>query len=66
MMMNSPYEFLRQWQTNPRELLAKKYNIPEEICTPQGIIQHLLNTNQVSQEEVNRAMQMKQLIFKQK
>ena len=40
-------------------MLSQKYNIPQGINNPNDIIQHLLNTNQVSQAQVNQAMQMR-------
>lgn len=49
---------LQQFRSNPMGMLAKKYNIPQNLNNPNDIIQHLLNTKQVSQEQVNRAMQM--------
>ena len=66
MMMNNPYEMLKQLQSNPMALLSQKFNIPSNIRTPQDIIQHLLNTGQVSQAQVNQAMQMRKMIFKEK
>jgi hypothetical protein len=39
-------------------MLSKRFNIPENINNPNDIIQHLLNTNQVTQAQVNRAMQI--------
>jgi len=66
MMTNNPYELLRQMQADPIGVLSKRFNIPQDINTPHGIIQHLLNTGQVSQSEVNQAMEMKRLIYKQK
>ena len=59
MMMNNPFALLQQLRTNPMQLLSQKFNIPANITTPQEIIQHLLNTGQVTQEQVNRAMQMR-------
>ena len=66
MMTNNPYELLRKMQTDPIGVLSERFNIPQDINTPHGIIQHLLNTNQVTQEQVNQAMEMKRLIYKQK
>jgi hypothetical protein len=49
---------LIQFKKNPMSVLTQRYNIPQNINDPNQILQHLLNTNQVSQEQVNRAMQM--------
>lgn len=48
-----------QFRQNPMGMLAQRYNIPQNMSNPQEIIQHLLNSGQVSQEQVNRAMQMR-------
>ena len=65
-MMNNPFALLQQLRTNPMQLLSQKFNIPANITTPQDIIQHLLNTGQVTQEQVNRAMEMRKQIFREK
>ena len=48
-----------QFRQNPMGFLGRRYNIPQNLNDPQEIIQHLLNSGQVSQEQVNRAMQMR-------
>lgn len=48
-----------QFRNNPMAFLSQKYNIPQGISSPQDIIQHLLNSGQVSQMQVNYAMQMR-------
>ena len=45
----------QNFSQNPAEFLIKsKYNIPNniDIKNPQNIIQHLLNTNQLSQQQL--------------
>lgn len=46
---------------NPAQMLIESgLNIPSELANnPQGIVQHLLNTGQISQQQVNQAMQMR-------
>lgn len=52
---------LQNFKQNPMQFLAKKYNIPQNIANdPNAIIQHLMNTGQVSQNQYNQAMQMAQ------
>lgn len=48
-LMNNPIQFLNQ----------KGFNIPQNLNDPQQIIQHLLNSGQISQDQVNQAVQMK-------
>lgn len=56
---NNFMQMLAQFKQNPMAMLSQKYNLPNNLNDPQQIIQHLLNTNQVTQEQVNQAMQMR-------
>jgi hypothetical protein len=48
-----------QFKQNPLAVLSQRYNIPQSMNDPNQILQYLLNTRQVSQEQINRVMQMK-------
>lgn len=50
---------LNQFKQNPMVMLNKRFNIPQDMNDPDQIIQHLLNTHQISQAQVNKVMQMK-------
>lgn len=52
-------QMLQQLKQNPLSILSKKFNIPQNLNDPNQIIQHLLDTNQVSQEQVDQIAQMK-------
>lgn len=55
-MMN----LLQGMKQNPMQILSQYgLNIPNNINNPQDIIQHLLNSGQISQEQVNNAQMMK-------
>ena len=61
--MNNPMNFMQmfgQFRQNPTQfLIQQKFNIPQNIgSNPQAIVQHLLDTNQISQQQVNQARQM--------
>ena len=56
---NNFLNFVSQFRQNPRAMIAQRYNIPQEMNDPNQILQYLLNTNQVSQDQVNKAMRMK-------
>ena len=46
-------------QTPVQFLMQRKYNIPQNIANdPHQIVQHLLNTGQISQQQYNQAAQM--------
>ena len=53
------FSVINQFKQNPLAVLTQRFNIPQNMSNPQDIIQHLINTNQVSQAQVNQAMQMK-------
>ena len=55
--MGNLIQMAQQFRQNPMAMLAQRYNIPGNIRGPQDIIQHLLNTNQISQQHLNNAMQ---------
>lgn len=52
-------QMISRFKSNPMAMLSQRYNIPQNIKNPQDVVQHLLNTGQVSQQQVNSAMQMK-------
>ena len=56
---NNFISMLNQFKQNPVAMLSRRYNLPQNINDPNAILQHLLDTHQVSQEQVNRVMQMK-------
>ena len=63
MMPNQMMGMLQQLKNNPLQfLMQRRMNIPQNMPMndPQAIINHLVSTGQVSQEQVNRAYQMAQ------
>lgn len=56
----NPMQVLSQLRSNPVQMLSKVgYNIPEGISSnPQAIVQHLLNTNQITQQRLNQSQMM--------
>ena len=60
MMNNNMQEQLRQLQANPKEFLQKAgVNVPEEMLGhPQAMVMHLMQTGQVKNPMMQRAMQM--------
>ena len=51
--MNQFAQIYNQFRQNPMAMLSKKYNIPQNIKDPQQIVQHLLNSNQITQSQLN-------------
>lgn len=58
-MNNNILQIVAQFKQNPLGLIASQFNVPPNLNDPQAIIQHLLNSNQITQEQVNAAMSMK-------
>jgi len=58
-MMNSLLNTFQLLKSDPISVLSKRFNLPKDLKNPNDIIQHLLNTGQVSQEQVNQAMQLR-------
>lgn len=54
-----PMQMLQQIRQNPAAILQKAgLNIPAGMTDPQQIIQHLMQSGQVSQQRYQQAMQM--------
>lgn len=61
--MGNMMGMLQQLKSNPLQfLMQRRMNIPQNMPMndPQAIINHLVSTGQVSQDQVNRAYQMAQ------
>lgn len=58
--LNNMLSMAQKLMNNPAQaLLEANLNIPKEMTgNPQQIVQHLLNTGQITQAQVNSAMQM--------
>lgn len=59
--MNNIFAMYQQLRQNPMQVLAQRFNIPQNvnINDPNAIIQHLLNSGQISQQQVNNAMNLR-------
>ena len=57
---NNMMQMLQQLKSNPLQFLAqRRVNLPPGMAAdPQAIIQHLMSTGQISQDQLNRAYQM--------
>lgn len=55
----NPFQMIQQLKQNPMGMLSRRFNIPQNVNLqdPNAIIQHLMNTGQVSQEQYNQANQ---------
>lgn len=58
-MNNNVMNMMNQFRQNPLGMLMQMYKIPQNLNNPQAIVQHLLNSGQITQEQVNFAMSMR-------
>ena len=57
----NPMQMLSQLRSNPLGLLKQAgFNVPTNLNNPQEIIQYLMNSGQVSQQQLNNAQMMAQ------
>lgn len=54
-------DMYQRFRQNPLQMLNQRFNIPQNVnvSDPNAILQHLMNTGQVSQNQINQVMQMK-------
>ena len=54
-------DMYQRFRQNPMQMLNKRFNIPQNVnmSDPNAILQHLMNTGQVTQNQINNVMQMK-------
>lgn len=59
--INDVFNVFNQLRQNPMQVLSMRFNIPQNINlnNPNEIIQHLLNTGQITQQQVNNCMGMR-------
>ena len=48
-----------QFMRNPIAMLSQRFNLPQNVNDPTEILQHLVNSGQVNQQQINNAMQMR-------
>lgn len=57
--MNDLMNMYQQMKANPMQFLSRRFNIPNGMNKPEDIVEHLLNTGQVTQAQVNQVMSMR-------
>lgn len=59
LMGMNPMQMIQQLQANPIQFLQRAgFNVPNNLNDPNAIIQHLMNSGQISQQNYERARQM--------
>ena len=56
--MNNIINMIMQARQNPMAILSRRFKIPQNIQEPQEMAQYLLNSGQITQGQLNDAVQM--------
>ena len=51
--MSNAINMMNQFKSNPSQFLSQKFKVPSDLNDPQKILQHLLDTNQVTQAQID-------------
>ncbi len=63
--MNNLIQMIQQIKADPVKMISQRFNLPENIPhNPNEILQYLLDSGQVSQQQINNAMQMRKMFTK--
>lgn len=57
--VNDLMNMYQQMKANPMQFLSRRFNIPQNMNDPNAIIDHLISTGQVTQGQINKAMEMR-------
>lgn len=57
--INDLMNLYQQLRSNPTQMLSQRFNLPQNINNPNDIVQHLLNTGQITQNQVNQVMSLR-------
>ncbi len=59
MMGMNPMQMIQQLKANPIQFLQRAgFNVPSNLNSPNDIIQHLMNSKQITQQQYEQARQM--------
>ena len=59
--MNNPMlQMLNQLKANPMQMLSRRFNLPMNLHDPNEILNYLVQSGQISQQQINSAYQMAQ------
>ena len=51
--MNNIFSMYQQFMQNPVQMLNQRFNVPQEMNNPDEIINHLVNSGQVKQSQID-------------
>lgn len=62
MNMMSMLSQFQQFRKNPMAMLQQRFNIPQNLTEPNDIIKHLVDSGQVSKDQINQFSQMASML----
>ena len=63
MLPNQLTQMFNQMKMNPIAMLMQRFNLPQNLSDPKEIVQHLLDSGQINQQQVDQAVQMRKQFF---
>lgn len=57
--INDLMNLYQQLRSNPMQMLSQRFNLPQNMNNPNDIVQHLLNTGQITQNQVNQVISLR-------
>ena len=60
-MMNMLAQF-QQFKKNPMAMLSQRFNSPQNLSDPNDIVKHLVDSGQVSKDQINQFSQMASML----
>lgn len=58
--MNNLVQMVQQLKSNPMAMLSRRFKLPQNLQDPNDILNYLVQSGQVSQQQINSAYQMAQ------
>lgn len=56
--MNNIFNRIMQARQNPMAIISQRFKIPQYIQKPQDMAQYLLDSGQITQEQLNQSVRM--------
>ena len=57
--INNMFNLFNAFRANPMQMLQQRFNIPGNINDPNAVLNHLVNTGQVSKQQIDQINSMR-------
>ena len=55
------FNLLQAFNQNPMAMLQRRFNVPQGLNSPNDIINHLLSSGQITQQQLDQVMGMRNM-----